>query len=426
MGTIAVLIHDGFYGCGTGAGVSNRRFLEVLVPLLQPGERLVVMPVWVAETSSEYDAGWHEAMRDLAGGAGARLITLDNGTDGQRRFGSVETWRRLAASAECRLRTMGLSPRTLVVAFDVPFLELPGRLGRSGAHIAFVPRGTLALHEFGAQDLAWERACYRAMAGAGVRVGLISAFMGRHLASACGVPEALMTPVFDGVTRSEWSDPTPAIPLPAAADSGFMLVMGRAHPYKGFDDLLDALEFLRNVAELPHVIMAAVTEDDVPSAYQRHLQRRVAEERLGVTVVTRFSSGVRALIGHGALRAVIVPSRVEPFGRVPMEVFSHPSASSVVVIAASTGGLEEVVANGRTGFSFSTGSAAALARAIVSALHASSDEARRLHAAGRRLLDERYSYEANVAAFLRAMAGSGLPADGQGDEAPGEDVASQP
>jgi hypothetical protein len=30
VSVVAVLLHDGFYSCGTGAGVSNRRFLEVL------------------------------------------------------------------------------------------------------------------------------------------------------------------------------------------------------------------------------------------------------------------------------------------------------------------------------------------------------------------------------------------------------------
>jgi glycosyltransferase involved in cell wall biosynthesis len=156
--------------------------------------------------------------------------------------------------------------------------------------------------------------------------------------------------------------------------------------------------------EVPHLVMAAVTEDDEPSDYQRHLQRRVAAERLDVTVVTRFSRGVRSLIGHPALRAVIVPSRVEPFGRIPMEVFSHPRDSGVAVVAAAAGGLTELVIDGRTGFAFRAGSADGLARSIERALRASPDERAQLRAAARRLIAERYTYEVNVEEFLRAAA----------------------
>ncbi len=278
MAAVAVLLHDGFYGCGTGAGVSNRRFLEVLAQILPPGSQLVVMPVRVAEDSNEYDPQWHRAMQALVAGVHGTVIPLDNGADGWCRFGSIANWRRLAASAELHLRAICVDEQTLLVAFDVPFLELPGRLGRTDARVVFVPRGSLALHQSGQAELEWERDCYHRMADCGTTVGLISAFMGRHLASACGVPTASMIPVFDGVTRSEWSEHVETIALPLPAAKGFMLSMGRAHPYKGFDDLLVALLLLRGV-DVPHLLMAAVTEDDEPSDYQRHLLQRVAAEQ---------------------------------------------------------------------------------------------------------------------------------------------------
>jgi hypothetical protein len=282
VAAVAVLLHDGFYGCGTGAGVSNRRFLEVLTQLLAPACRLVVMPVRVGEDSNEYDPQWHRAMQALVAGVDGNVVPLDNGADGRYRFGAVANWRRLAASAEHHLRAVGLDGQTMVVAFDVPFLELPARLGHTEARVVFVPRGSLALHRRGHAELEWERDCYRRMAASGARVGLISAFMGRHLASACRVPTASMIPVFDGITESEWSDQVPPIALPVPAANGFMLAMGRAHAYKGFDDLLDALSRLRGI-DVPHLVLAAVTEDDEPSEYQRHLQQRVATDQLEVT-----------------------------------------------------------------------------------------------------------------------------------------------
>lgn len=35
--TVVMTLHDGFYGCGTGAGRSNRALLEVLAGLLLNG-----------------------------------------------------------------------------------------------------------------------------------------------------------------------------------------------------------------------------------------------------------------------------------------------------------------------------------------------------------------------------------------------------
>jgi glycosyltransferase involved in cell wall biosynthesis len=408
VATVAVLLHDGFYGCGTGAGVSNRRFLEVLARRLASGCQLVVMPVRVVEDSSEYDPRWHRTMEALVAGVAGIVVPLDNGADGRCRFGSVANWRHLAASAELQLRAVGMDQGTLVIAFDVPFLEFAGRLEHTEARVVFVPRGSLVLHQLGDAELEWERDCYRRMAACGARVGLISAFMGRHLAAECGVPPESMVAIYDGVTEDEWSEQAMAMSLPPAAASGFLLAMGRAHPYKGFDDLLDALLLLRGGGEVvPHLVMAAVTEDDELSDYQRQLQERVAAERLDVTVVTRFSWGVRSLIGHPTLRAVIAPSRVEPFGRIPMEVYSHPQAAGVAVVAAAAGGLGELVIDGLTGFAFPAGSPSGLARTMARALRTAREDRALLHAAGRRLVAERYTYEVNVAGFLRAAAPAG-------------------
>jgi hypothetical protein len=53
---LVVAVHDGFYGFGTGAGRSNRAFLQVLCELLDPSVRLTVLPVRLASDSAEYAA----------------------------------------------------------------------------------------------------------------------------------------------------------------------------------------------------------------------------------------------------------------------------------------------------------------------------------------------------------------------------------
>ena len=96
------------------------------------------------------------------------------------------------------------------------------------------------------------------------------------------------------LTRAE-QKPGPARPLgtcllPAAAEHGFLLSFGRAEPYKGFDDLLDALHILSaSGLRVPHTVLAAVTDGPPPTAYQRHLAHRIDAGHLDVTLHTTFS-----------------------------------------------------------------------------------------------------------------------------------------
>ncbi|MEG8184189.1 hypothetical protein GZH49_37625 [Nocardia terpenica] len=97
---MAVALHDGYYGCGTGAGRSNRAIIEIIVGLLPAGVRLVVLPVRLDPTSSEYDPDWHATTIALLAGVGAEVIPVDNGTGGQARFG----WARPVPAARRRHR----------------------------------------------------------------------------------------------------------------------------------------------------------------------------------------------------------------------------------------------------------------------------------------------------------------------------------
>jgi len=97
---------------------------------------------------------------------------------------------------------------------------------------------------------------------------------------------------------------------------------------------------------VPHTILAAVTDSPPRSAYQCHLARRIETEKLTVTLHTTFSPGIRGLPGHPSLAAAVVPSRAEPFGRIPLEAFA---AGASPVIATTPGGLAETVTEPLTG-----------------------------------------------------------------------------
>jgi glycosyltransferase involved in cell wall biosynthesis len=103
------------------------------------------------------------------------------------------------------------------------------------------------------------------------------------------------------------------------------------------------------------------------------------------------------LLSHPALAGVIVPSRTEPFGRIPLEAYA---AGASPVIATTAGGLAETVTEPLTGYTASPADPASLAAAISRALTANPAGHARMLAAGRHLTATRHDYHANVRAFL--------------------------
>lgn len=402
--SIVIALHDGFYGSGTGAGNSNHAFLHTLTTQITPRVQLVIMPIRLSSASSEYDPTWHQRTLHLLSRVPARVIPLDNGTNGQTRFGGLDCFRttsQAAATAIAQLPNPGL-----IVAFDVPFYGLAPLLPhQTRGSLINVARATAALQAPHDSDrIIWEQAGLLATATAGGHIAAISQHIRHHLTSAYALPSSAITDLTNGLTDHEQqpSHPVRTSLLPPAAQTGFLLSLGRAEPYKGFDDLLDALHILTTShIPLPHTFLAAVTDDLAPTSYQRHLAHRIATERLDVTLHTTYHPGVRGLLAHPALAGVIIPSRAEPFGRIPLEAYA---ADASPVIATTAGGLAETVINGHTGYTAAPADPASLAAAIRQALAASPADRARMTNAGRHLTATRYHYPSNVRAFLTTHA----------------------
>jgi glycosyltransferase involved in cell wall biosynthesis len=405
---VIVAMHDGFYGCGTGAGNSNRAFIRILTGLLPPSVCLAVLPIRINPGSSEYDPAWHQETLAILADTRSDILPVDNGSDGLTRFGGLGCFRTACTSAATSItRVLAHASDALIVAFDVPFFGLAPLLPpRARPFLVNVARATAILQApEDSPRIAWERTGLLATATAGGHIAATSRHIRSHLTAAYHIPESAITTLTNGLTRDEQHPPQPAgtsLLPPAAAAAGFLLSFGRAEPYKGFDDLLDALRILSSTAtRVPHTVLAAVTDGPPLTACQRHLARRIAAENLDVTLHTTFSPGIRELLSHPSLAAVIVPSRAEPFGRIPLEAYA---AGASPVIATTAGGLAETVIDGHTGYTAAPANPPSLAAAIGRALTAPAAEHARMLAEGRRLTTTRHDYTANVRAFLTALA----------------------
>lgn len=400
-GPIAILLHDGFYGCGTGAGHSNRALMSVLAHRY-PHARYRLMPIALAETSIEHHPDWYRRTRALWAGRDVVLDPIDNGTNGCTRFGGLEHFRTAGYDAAQKLNTLAGPDRPgLILAIDVPFHGIGAHLHPDlAARTLLIPRSTGALHDSDNRDrIRFEYQAFADLCRHGGHLAAISSHMRTHLATDYAVPTTGLIDLPNGLVHEPTLGPVPDVP--AAAQGGFLLVMGRATPYKGFEDLLGALALLdKNRVGIPYLLLAAVTETTEPTPYQRHLAQMVAQLGIQGTVWTRFDPALRSLYTHPALRAVVVPSRTEPFGRIPLEAYA---AGASPVVATTAGGLADLVLDGVTGFHAPPSDPRGLAEALHRALMLSPAHRAAMAAAGRTFAS-RYDYDRTLSTVVEVLA----------------------
>ncbi|MGH3692554.1 MAG: glycosyltransferase family 4 protein [Pseudonocardiaceae bacterium] len=405
--TVVMTLHDGFYGCGTGAGHSNRALLTILAHLLPNGTRLVVLPVHVHPTSPEYNPTWHAETATLLARVDAAVHPVDNGTAGQVRFGGLNCFRHLVRHT-ADILTQCVLPNAdpvLILALDAPFLGLAPLLPPDAVpNLVLVPHSTARIHSpTDLRRIAWESHGLRIATEHGGRIAAISDYMRAHLNLTYQVPSDSLVDLPNGLSPADWQLTAPDnAMLPTPALNGFLLAMGRAQPYKGFDDLLDALALLhRSDVPVPHLVLAAVTDNPERCTYQQHLTEKITTLRLNATLLTRFHPDIRRLLAHPALHGVVVPSRAEPFGRILIEAYA---AGATPVIATTAGGLAEQIIDGITGFTTPPEDPASLSAVLRRALVLTPGERRRIREQARRFASSHYDYPRTVSAFLGNVA----------------------
>ncbi len=174
-------------------------------------------------------------------------------------------------------------------------------------------------------------------------------------------------------------------------DDGTLLVgsVGRMHPVKGFDLLIDA--FARVRERLPHSLLVLAGD----GAIRRELEQQVQERGLAKSV--RFLGDRRDVPDLlAAFDLFVLASRQEAFGIVLTEAM----AAQRPVVATAVGGTPEVVLDGETGLLVPPEDPAALAAAIERLLGDEPLRDRLVQAAYARVC-EHFSAAKAVAAYER-------------------------
>ncbi|HVA61408.1 MAG TPA: glycosyltransferase [Mycobacteriales bacterium] len=145
--------------------------------------------------------------------------------------------------------------------------------------------------------------------------------------------------------------------------AGQVVYLGRLHPVKGADLLVEAMPSVLRAVPNARCRLAGPAEQPVEREFAGSLRARVAE--LGLTERIEFVGPVSDPTGLlGAAAVVVVPSRSEGSPNVVYEAM----AQAAPLVATAVGGTAELLAHGETGLLVRPGDPQELAAAIVACL----------------------------------------------------------
>lgn len=211
-----------------------------------------------------------------------------------------------------------------------------------------------------------------------------SEFMVREVEDAFHLPLAKINEVPNGVDPHEWA---PAAGTPRGAGGPMVFSWGRIQQEKGFQTLVEAAPLLRDAIPGLRIVVAG------RGGFLGDLQHRAHD--LGVAHMVTFLGFVPddQLLHHlQTCSAAVIPSLYEPFGIVALEAL----AAEAPLVAAASGGLTEVLGGTDAGLLHRPGDPGDLAHQVIRML-TEPGLAARCQEAGRRLVADRYTWDAVAA-----------------------------
>jgi glycosyltransferase involved in cell wall biosynthesis len=208
---------------------------------------------------------------------------------------------------------------------------------------------------------------------------------------AGGVSEKKVRTVYSGIDLSErhLAHNEQAIRRTIGLPHGAVLLgtVANLFPRKGYEVMLRALPAIIHAIPMVHYVI--VGSDD--HGYADRLTRLANELTIADRVhIVGFQDPVQPFLA--ALDLYVHPALMEGFGIAVVEAMAMGKA----VVATTTGGLPEVVAQGETGLLVSPGDAESLAEAAISLLENKSRR-EQMGVCGRMRAQERFSLDASVA-----------------------------
>lgn len=227
------------------------------------------------------------------------------------------------------------------------------------------------------------------------RIVTVSDYLRKNLTSAWGFPEAKMERIYNGVDFAAFESAEVTRPLreelDLPQDSLLVGMVGNIRKSKGYPYLIEAAR--KTVSRFASAYFIIVGHGK--GALLDDLTQRIDEAGLRDRVLlTGFRDDVPQIVKQ--LDLFVLSSTTEGLSIATIEAMG---LGKPVVVTAS-GGPQEIVTDGATGYIVPPADAQALARRIGDML-ASPDERNRLGTAAREAVRRRFSIEGNVEAYQR-------------------------
>ena len=168
-----------------------------------------------------------------------------------------------------------------------------------------------------------------------------------------------------------------------SGDDPLLMFTGRLEVEKGIFTLLDAMPTI--LEQFPRTVLAVAGQGGQGDQFDADVLQRGLSASVHRTGWLSEEE-LKALIS--AADAALVPSLYEPFGLVALEAMSLCTP----VVVARTGGLADIVEDGRNGLAFTPGDPAGLAQAVITTL-ADPDAARQRAEVAREELGARFDWQ---------------------------------
>ena len=182
------------------------------------------------------------------------------------------------------------------------------------------------------------------------------------------------------------------VPTKYADHERYVLFVGRFHVVKGVDLLLHAWSLIQR--QVAGKTLWLIGEGQELSSLNS------LSEQLGISKSVRFK-GYKTQAELPCLyrnaEVVILPSRQEGLSRVALEA----GACGAICVATNVGGAPETILDGVTGFLVRPESPGALAETMLHVLRLSESEKRRMSAAARAYIEQRFHRTTMIAHYER-------------------------
>lgn len=351
---------------------------------------------------------------------GGQLHLIVNGTDGTEQFGKVENWK--LASAAAANKSMEISTtydKTIVFCVDIPFMYVPHYIeqqkeafGAINIESIIVLHSDVLSHEAenpNIERLSWEASAIKyGCLRPSIKFAKTSNFLMNHLIKHYSINKHQIVPLQSGIdledSKYKYIDQkkikkvleTRGIPT----NKDLIFSVGRAVPYKGFEQLIEACSKIKHDA---HLVFIASPYKFAPSNIE-HLKELIKQYKISCTPIYQLDMDLPRFICQWKRTIICAQlSLHEPFGLVPEEVRIWAKNGGPVILTSGREGFVEQITDGIDGFSIKSRDANKIAERIDYIFDLSKKEIARIRQRGYFKAINEYNYQESIYNCLKSI-----------------------